>query len=115
MHFRLLHLLPVLRQHELHANEEHQHHQHHQPRQDHYRDHAAHDAGAERLLDGTANFLHGIRQFAISIGPQREGTIIAGVIYNPANDELYIAERGKGAFLNDQRLRVAAAAGSTNA
>jgi myo-inositol-1(or 4)-monophosphatase len=37
----------------------------------------------------------------------REGTIIAGVIYNPANDELYIAERGKGAFLNDQRLRVA--------
>ncbi|MGY3342328.1 fructose-1,6-bisphosphatase/inositol monophosphatase family enzyme [Bradyrhizobium sp. USDA 4470] len=37
----------------------------------------------------------------------REGTIIAGVIYNPANDELYIAERGKGVFLNDQRLRVA--------
>ena len=37
------------------------------------------------------------------------------MIYNPANDELYIAERGKGAFLNDQRLRVAAAAGSTNA
>jgi myo-inositol-1(or 4)-monophosphatase len=37
----------------------------------------------------------------------REGTVIAGVIYNPANDELYIAERGKGAFLNDQRLRVA--------
>src|SRR5437879_9730216 len=58
-------------------------------------------------LDGTTNFLHGIPQFAISIGLQREGTIIAGVIYNPANDELYIAERGKGAFLNDQRLRVA--------
>ena len=58
-------------------------------------------------LDGTTNFLHGIPQFAISIGLQREATIIAGVIYNPANDELYIAERGKGAFLNDQRLRVA--------
>ncbi len=58
-------------------------------------------------LDGTTNFLHGIPQFAVSIGLEREGTIIAGVIYNPANDELYIAERGKGAFLNDQRLRVA--------
>jgi myo-inositol-1(or 4)-monophosphatase len=58
-------------------------------------------------LDGTTNFLHGIPQFAISIGLAREGTMIAGVIYNPANDELYIAERGKGAFLNDQRLRVA--------
>ncbi|WP_063694175.1 inositol monophosphatase family protein [Bradyrhizobium stylosanthis] len=58
-------------------------------------------------LDGTTNFLHGIPQFAISIGLAREGTVIAGVIYNPANDELYIAERGKGVFLNDQRLRVA--------
>jgi myo-inositol-1(or 4)-monophosphatase len=38
---------------------------------------------------------------------QREDTIIAGVIYNPANEEMYIAERGKGAFLDDQRLRVA--------
>ncbi|CCE07319.1 inositol monophosphatase [Bradyrhizobium sp. STM 3843] len=59
-------------------------------------------------LDGTTNFLHGIPQFAISIALQREDAVIAGVIYNPANDELYIAERGKGAFLNDQRLRVAA-------
>jgi myo-inositol-1(or 4)-monophosphatase len=58
-------------------------------------------------LDGTTNFLHGIPQFAISIGLMREGTVIAGVIYNPGNDELYIAERGKGAFLNEQRLRVA--------
>jgi myo-inositol-1(or 4)-monophosphatase len=58
-------------------------------------------------LDGTTNFLHGIPQFAISIGLSREGTIIAGVIFNPANDDLYVAERGKGAFLNDQRLRVA--------
>jgi myo-inositol-1(or 4)-monophosphatase len=59
-------------------------------------------------LDGTTNFLHGIPQFAISIGLEREGVIVAGVIYNPANEELFIAERGKGAFLNDQRLRVAA-------
>ena len=59
-------------------------------------------------LDGTTNFLHGIPQFAISIGLEREGTIVAGVIYNPANEELFMAERGKGAFLNDQRLRVAA-------
>ena len=58
-------------------------------------------------LDGTTNFLHGIPQFAISIALQREDTIIAGVVYNPANEELYTAERGKGAFLNDQRMRVA--------
>ena len=58
-------------------------------------------------LDGTTNFLHGIAQFAISIALKREDLIIAGVIYNPANEELYIAERGKGAFLNEQRLRVA--------
>jgi myo-inositol-1(or 4)-monophosphatase len=59
-------------------------------------------------LDGTSNFLHGIPQFAVSIALEREGTVVAGVIYNPANDELYTGERGKGAFLNDQRLRVAA-------
>jgi myo-inositol-1(or 4)-monophosphatase len=59
-------------------------------------------------LDGTTNFLHGIPQFAISIGLEREGVIVAGVIYNPVIDEMFTAERGKGAFLNDQRLRVAA-------
>jgi myo-inositol-1(or 4)-monophosphatase len=59
-------------------------------------------------LDGTTNFLHGIPQFCVSIGLEREGTIVAGVIYNPIADELFIGERGKGAFLNDQRLRVAA-------
>src|SRR3954447_24465855 len=58
-------------------------------------------------LDGITNFLHGIPQFAISIALEREGTIVAGVIYNPATEELFTAERGKGAFLNDQRLRVA--------
>jgi myo-inositol-1(or 4)-monophosphatase len=59
-------------------------------------------------LDGTTNFLHGIPQFAISIALEREGVIVAGVIYNPVSEELFTAERGKGAFLNDQRLRVAA-------
>jgi myo-inositol-1(or 4)-monophosphatase len=58
-------------------------------------------------LDGTSNFLHGIPHFAISIGLEREGLIVAGVIYNPANDDMFIAERGKGAFLNEQRIRVA--------
>jgi myo-inositol-1(or 4)-monophosphatase len=58
-------------------------------------------------LDGTTNFLHGIPQFAISIGLEREGTMIAGLVYNPVSDEMFIAERGKGAFLSDQRLRVA--------
>src|SRR3954447_6367136 len=58
-------------------------------------------------LDGTTNFLHGIPQFAISIALEREGAIVAGLIYNPANDEMFLAERGKGAFLNDTRLRVA--------
>ncbi len=59
-------------------------------------------------LDGTTNFLHGIPQFSISIALQRDDTIVAGVIYNPVTDELFTAERGKGTFLNDRRLRVAA-------
>src|SRR6202789_3367990 len=58
-------------------------------------------------LDGTTNFLHGIPQFGVSIGFQRGGPMIPRPFYNPANDDPYIAERGKGAFLNDQRLRVA--------
>lgn len=59
-------------------------------------------------LDGTTNFLHSIPLFAISIGLEREGKLFAGVIYNPATDELFTAEKGKGAFLNGRRLRVAA-------
>lgn len=59
-------------------------------------------------LDGTTNFLHGIPLFSVSIGLEREGQIVAGVIYNPASNELFTAERGKGAFLNDRRLRVSA-------
>jgi myo-inositol-1(or 4)-monophosphatase len=59
-------------------------------------------------LDGTTNFLHGLPHFALSVGLERDGQIVAGVIYDPAKDELFIAERGKGAFLNNRRIRVAA-------
>jgi myo-inositol-1(or 4)-monophosphatase len=59
-------------------------------------------------LDGTTNFLHGLPVFAISVALERAGVIVAGVVYNPATDELYSAERGGGAFMNDRRLRVAA-------
>jgi len=59
-------------------------------------------------LDGTTNYLHGIPQFAVSIGLERDGVIVAGVVYNPVTDEMFTAEKGKGAFLNDRRLRVAA-------
>ena len=58
-------------------------------------------------LDGTTNFLHGIPQFAISIALEREGAVVAGLVYNPATDEMFLAEKGKGAFLNEQRIRVA--------
>ncbi|AGA64851.1 Inositol-1-monophosphatase [Liberibacter crescens BT-1] len=58
-------------------------------------------------LDGTTNFLHAIPQFAVSIALERHKEIVASVIFNPITDELYTAERGAGAFLNDRRLRVA--------
>lgn len=57
-------------------------------------------------LDGTTNFLHGVPHFAISIALQRGNEILAGVIYDPIKDELFWAEKGGGAFLNDRRLRV---------
>jgi len=59
-------------------------------------------------LDGTSNFLHGVPHFAVSIGLEREGVIVAGVVFDPIKDELFVAERGKGAYLNNRRLRVAA-------
>jgi myo-inositol-1(or 4)-monophosphatase len=59
-------------------------------------------------LDGTTNFLHGIPHFAVSIALERSGVVVAALTYNPANEELFVAERGKGAFLNDRRIRVAA-------
>ena len=58
-------------------------------------------------LDGTTNFLHGIPHFAISIALERDGQLTSAVVYNPVTDEMYTAERGHGAYLNDKRLRVA--------
>lgn len=57
-------------------------------------------------LDGTLNFVHGIPQFAVSIGVQVKGVIEHGVVYNPISDELFTATRGSGAQLNDRRIRV---------
>ncbi|HYF56089.1 MAG TPA: inositol monophosphatase family protein [Salinarimonas sp.] len=59
-------------------------------------------------LDGTTNFLHGIPHFCISVGLERDGQMVAGVVYDPVKDEMFIAERGAGAFLNNRRIRVAA-------
>jgi len=57
-------------------------------------------------LDGTTNFLHGLPHWAISIALQHKGQIVAGVIFDAAKDEMYFAEKGMGAWMNDQRLRV---------
>ena len=59
-------------------------------------------------LDGTTNFLHGLPHFAITIALEREGAVVAGVTFNPVSNELFWAEKGKGCFVNDKRLRVAA-------
>jgi myo-inositol-1(or 4)-monophosphatase len=59
-------------------------------------------------LDGTTNFMHGLPHFAISIAAEEAGEIVAGVIFDPIKDELFRAEKGDGAFMNDVRLRVAA-------
>ena len=58
-------------------------------------------------LDGTLNFLHGIPHFAVSVALERDGALVAGVVYNPATDEMFHAEKGRGAWMNDRRLRVA--------
>jgi myo-inositol-1(or 4)-monophosphatase len=57
-------------------------------------------------LDGTTNFLHGLPQWAISIALERRGEIVAGVIFDPVKDELFAAEKGAGAWMNNRRLRV---------
>lgn len=57
-------------------------------------------------LDGTTNFLHGMPHWAVSIALEHKGEIVAGVIYDPAKDEMFWAEKGQGAWMNDQRLRV---------
>ncbi len=57
-------------------------------------------------LDGTTNFLHGLPHWAISIGLEHQKQLIAGLVYDPVKNELFTAEKGSGAFLNDRRLRV---------
>ncbi|WP_096700349.1 inositol monophosphatase family protein [Magnetospirillum sp. 15-1] len=59
-------------------------------------------------IDGTTNFLHGIPNFCISIALERDGELFAGVVYQPLGDEMFHAEKGAGAFLNEHRLRVSA-------
>ena len=64
-------------------------------------------------LDGTTNFLHGLPHFNISVALERDGQLVAGLVYNPASDELVMAEKSKGCYLmgrgpNDRRMRVAA-------
>ena len=59
-------------------------------------------------LDGTTNFLHGVPHFAISIALERDGEIVAGMVYEPTRDEMFWAEKGAGAYVNDRRLRASA-------
>jgi myo-inositol-1(or 4)-monophosphatase len=59
-------------------------------------------------LDGTSNFLHGLPHWAISIAAEREGEIVAGVVYDPIKEEMFWAEKGLGAYSNNRRLRVSA-------
>ena len=57
-------------------------------------------------IDGTTNFLHGIPHFAISIALKSKDELLSGLIFDPIKDEMFFAEKDKGAFLNNQRLRV---------
>lgn len=57
-------------------------------------------------LDGTTNYTHGFPVFSVSIGVEHKGEIVAGVIYDPNLDEIFTAEKGKGAYLNGKRIKV---------
>jgi myo-inositol-1(or 4)-monophosphatase len=57
-------------------------------------------------LDGTTNFLHGFPQYCVSIALQHKGQVTQGVVYDPVHNDLFTATRGRGAFLNDHRMRV---------
>ena len=57
-------------------------------------------------LDGTTNFLHGLPHWAVSIALEHKGEIVSAVVYDPAKDEMFVAEKGAGAWLNDSRMRV---------
>ena len=59
-------------------------------------------------IDGTTNFMHSVPLFAISVALERAGELVAGMTYNPITDEMFAAEKGGGAYLNNRRLRVAA-------
>ncbi len=59
-------------------------------------------------LDGTTNFLHGLPHWAVSIALEFKGEIVSGVVYDPSKDEMFVAEKGQGAWLNESRLRVSA-------
>jgi myo-inositol-1(or 4)-monophosphatase len=60
-------------------------------------------------LDGTLNFMHGMPHFSISVALEREGAIVSGIVYDVIKNEMFVAEKGEGAWLNDEkRLRVAA-------
>ncbi len=59
-------------------------------------------------LDGTTNFLHGLPHWAVSIALEHKGEVVAGVVFDPAKDELFAAEKGQGAFMNQTRIRVSA-------
>ncbi len=57
-------------------------------------------------LDGTTNFLHGVPHFAVSIALERQGSVVAGVVFDPAKGEMFVGEVGRGAWLDGERLRV---------
>ena len=57
-------------------------------------------------IDGTSNFIHGIPHFSISIGLEKSGEIIAGMVFDPIKNEMFYAEKGRGAYLNNSRIRV---------
>src|SRR5256714_436493 len=57
-------------------------------------------------LDGTTNFIHGFPQYAVSIAPQQRAQLTQAVVYDPTRNELFTASKGRGAFLNDRRIRV---------
>jgi myo-inositol-1(or 4)-monophosphatase len=59
-------------------------------------------------LDGTSNFLHGLPHFAISIALETNGELVAGLVFDPIKQEVFTAEKGQGAYMNDRRLRVSA-------
>jgi len=59
-----------------------------------------------RAIPSTTNFIHGFPQYAVSIGLKHKGVLTHGVIYDPTNNELFTATRGRGAYLNERRIRV---------